>query len=109
MKLTAFFCGLLLALPAWSNLPPRREGSYLLLREIRTTHANPHVDTVDSSDPLNRQTKTVLNNRGLPQLISQPSGNTNQFLYDAKVRLTNRTDAVGTTTYKYDANNNLTK
>src|SRR5260221_7309717 len=58
--------------------------------------------------PLNRQTKTAFNNRGLPQLITQPSGNTNSVLYDAKGRATNRTDKVGATTYKYDANNNLT-
>ena len=58
--------------------------------------------------PLNRQTKQVWNHRGLLQTVIQPSTNTANFYYDARARLTNRTDAVGTTLYGYDANNNLT-
>ena len=58
--------------------------------------------------PIGRTASQTYNNRGLLASIKQPSGNTATLNYDAKGRLTNRVDGVGSTTYRYDANNNLT-
>jgi len=58
--------------------------------------------------PLGRQTKQVWNNRGLLQTVVEPSTETANLYYDARGRLTNRTDSVGSTTHRYDANDNLT-
>ena len=40
--------------------------------------------------------------------MKDPAGQTASLYYDAKGRLTNRTDNVATTFYGYDANNNRT-
>jgi len=58
--------------------------------------------------PLNRQTSQTWNNRGLLASVKEPSGDTATLTYDAKGRLTNRTDSVGAITYRYDANGNRT-
>ena len=53
-------------------------------------------------------TKLAYNNRGLLQSVTKPSMQSATFGYDARGRQTNRADQVGTTTYQYDANDNLT-
>jgi len=53
-------------------------------------------------------TKLAYNNRGLLQSVTKPSTQSATFAYDAKRRQTNRVDQVGTTSYQYDPNNNLT-
>ena len=58
--------------------------------------------------PLNRQTSQTWNSRGLLASVKEPSGDTATLTYDAKGRLTNRTDSVGAITYRYDANDNRT-
>lgn len=58
--------------------------------------------------PLNRQTSQTYNNRGLLASVKEPSGDTANLYYDARGRLTNRTDNVGTILYRCDANNNVT-
>jgi RHS repeat-associated protein len=58
--------------------------------------------------PLNRQTQIGYDNRGLVSIVREPSTQAATNLYDAKGRLTNRTDSVGAITYRYDANNNVT-
>jgi RHS repeat-associated protein len=58
--------------------------------------------------PLGRQTKQIYNDRGLLQSVIEPSTDTANLYYDARGRLTNRTDNLGTILYRYDANNNRT-
>ena len=58
--------------------------------------------------PLLHSTKLAYNNRGLLQSVTKPSTQSATFGYDARGWQTNRTDQVGTTTYQYDPNNNLT-
>jgi RHS repeat-associated protein len=60
--------------------------------------------------PLNRSTSLTFNHQGLLSTIKDPdpAHQPTSLYYDAKGRLTNRTDNVGTTRYGYDANNNLT-
>jgi RHS repeat-associated protein len=58
--------------------------------------------------PLSRSSSQAYNNRGLLVSSKEPSGQTQTFNYDAKGRLINRTDSVGTTLNKYDANDNPT-
>nr|MCU0772691.1 DUF6531 domain-containing protein [Verrucomicrobiota bacterium] len=58
--------------------------------------------------PLNRQTQIAYDTRGLVSIVREPSTQAATNLYDAKGRLTNRTDSVGAITYRYDANNNVT-
>ena len=50
----------------------------------------------------------VYNSRGLLASAKDPAGQTTSYYYDAKGRLTNRTDNVGTTLYSYDVNDNRT-
>jgi len=60
--------------------------------------------------PLNRSTSLAFNHQGLLSTIKDPdpAHQPTSLYYDAKGRLTNRTDNVGTTLYGYDANDNLT-
>ncbi len=58
--------------------------------------------------PLNRETRLTFNDRGLLSTLREPSTQTATNFYDARGRLTNITDAVGTRIYRHDANNNLT-
>jgi RHS repeat-associated protein len=58
--------------------------------------------------PKNRSTLLTFNNRGLVSTIKDPATNLTSLFYDAKGRLTNRTDLVATNLYRYDANDNLT-
>lgn len=57
--------------------------------------------------PLGRTNVESFNNRRLLQAITNSAGNPTTFSYDARGRLTNRTDLAGSTTYIYDANGNL--
>lgn len=67
--------------------------------------ANRLTNTVS---PMQRSTKLAFNDRGLLQSVTQPSQRVATFGYDARGRQTSRADQVGTTTYQFDANNNLT-
>ncbi len=58
--------------------------------------------------PLGRSNTVVFNHQGLPATLADPAGQPTTLNYDAKGRLSNRTDNVGTTLYGYDANDNLT-
>ncbi len=58
--------------------------------------------------PLNRPTSQTWNDRGLPFVLRQPSGNSYTNFYDALKRLTNRTDALGVRLYFRDADGNIT-
>ena len=62
----------------------------------------------DPFSPLNRQTQINYNSRGLVETVKEPSTQMATNYYDAKGRLTNRVDGVGSTVYRLDANNNLT-
>ncbi len=89
---------LLLAVPAFGHTPQRTLFLYF-------DAANRLTNT---TTPLSRVTSQGWNNRGRLQTVIEPSTNTANFYYDARSRLTNRTDGAGTTYYRYDANNNLT-
>ncbi len=69
--------------------------------------ANRLINTIT---PLNRSTSLTFNHQGLLSTIKDPdpAHQPTSLYYDAKGRLTNRTDNVGTTLYGYDANDNLT-
>jgi RHS repeat-associated protein len=58
--------------------------------------------------PLNRKTSQFWNHQGLLASVKDPASQTTSLYYDAKGRLTNRTDNAATTLYGYDANNNRT-
>jgi RHS repeat-associated protein len=58
--------------------------------------------------PLGRSTTVAFNHQGLPATVKDPANQPASFYYDAKGRLTNRTDNLATTFYGYDANNNQT-
>jgi len=58
--------------------------------------------------PLNRQTQISYNSRGLVETLKEPSTQMATNYYDAKGRLTNRVDGVGSTVYRLDVNNNVT-
>jgi RHS repeat-associated protein len=58
--------------------------------------------------PLGRSMSRTFNNRGLLASTKDPAGQTTTYNYDAKSRLTNRTDNTGTTLYGLDADNNVT-
>ena len=58
--------------------------------------------------PLGRTNTTVYNLQGLVAWKKDPMGNTTTYGYDAKGRLTNRSDSVGTTIYRFDQSDNLT-
>ena len=73
--------------------------------QFRFDQANRLTNTIT---PIGRQTQITYNNRGLIKSIQEPSTQTSTFIYDAKGRLTNRTDNVGATSYSYDPNDNLT-
>jgi RHS repeat-associated protein len=62
----------------------------------------------NTTTPLGYSTKLAFNDRGLLQSLVEPSTATANFYYDPRGRLTNRTDSVGTTIYRYDGNHNLT-
>jgi RHS repeat-associated protein len=67
--------------------------------------ANRLITTIS---PLNRQTVQTWNHQGLLATITDPANQLTTFGYDARGRLTNRTDNVATNLFSYDANNNLT-
>ena len=73
--------------------------------QLQFDAANRLTNTVT---PLNRQTWQVWNNRGLLSAVRDPMNQWTTNYYDARARLTNRTDQTGVRTYAYDANNNLT-
>ena len=60
--------------------------------------------------PLGRSTLLAFNHQGLIATVKDPdpTHQPTSLYYDAKGRLTNRTDNVGTTIYNCDANDNLT-
>ena len=58
--------------------------------------------------PLLRTASAVYNHQGSISSAKDSASQPTSFFYDAKGRLTNRTDNVGTTFYGYDANNNST-
>jgi len=58
--------------------------------------------------PLNRSTTLTFNHQGLVNYILDPASQPTSFYFDAKGRLTNRTDNVATTFYGFDANDNPT-
>ncbi|MGH7988880.1 MAG: DUF6531 domain-containing protein, partial [Limisphaerales bacterium] len=58
--------------------------------------------------PLGRSMSQAFNNRGLLASTKDPAGQTTTYNYDAKDRLTNRTDNTGTTLYGLDADDNVT-
>jgi len=57
--------------------------------------------------PGTRETKLTYEGRGLVSTVREPSGQMATNYYDARDRLTNRADSVGSTLFRYDANNNL--
>ena len=69
-------------------------------------------------DKANRLTNTItprgysmsvaFNHQGLPASTKDLANQPTSFYYDARGRLTNRTDNIATTLFSYDANNNLT-
>lgn len=67
--------------------------------------ANRLTNTVS---PLGRSTTVVFNHQGLPSQFTDPLLHITTNSYDAKGRLTNRSDNVATTFYRYDADDNLT-
>jgi RHS repeat-associated protein len=58
--------------------------------------------------PTGRATGVVFNDRGLPFILHQPSGNSATNYYDALKRLTNHSDSVATTLFGLDGNGNIT-
>jgi RHS repeat-associated protein len=58
--------------------------------------------------PLFRHTSQAWNHQGLVSSVTDPSNQPTYFYYDAKGRLTNRTDNLATTLYSFDANDNRT-
>ena len=58
--------------------------------------------------PLARSTSLAFNHQGLVATAKDPASQSTSFYYDAKGRLTNRTDNIGTTLYGHDANGNQT-
>ncbi|MEI8288180.1 MAG: RHS repeat-associated core domain-containing protein [Verrucomicrobiota bacterium] len=58
--------------------------------------------------PLNRSTTLTFNHQGLVSTITDPANQLTSLYYDAKGRLTNRTDNVASTLYSFDANDNPT-
>ena len=58
--------------------------------------------------PLGYSTSLTFNHQGLVSAIKDQANQPTALHYDAKGRLTNRTDNVGTTLYNYDANDNRT-
>ena len=114
MRLLFFIFGLVWATLASANLPQHSAfdfASFDLTNrngkkwQFQFDAANRLTNTIT---PLNRQTVVTYNNRGLLATVKEPSAQTTTLGYDAKGRLTNRTDNVGTTVFRYDANNNQT-
>ena len=58
--------------------------------------------------PTSRKTAQTWNSRGLLATVAQPSTHTTTLSYDAMDRLSTRADLVGTTTFQYDLDNNVT-
>ena len=58
--------------------------------------------------PLSKSISQTWNNRGLLASVALPSTHSASLTYDAKGRLTNRTDNVAATTYQYDPDDNRT-
>ncbi|MGA2869608.1 MAG: hypothetical protein ABSF34_10665, partial [Verrucomicrobiota bacterium] len=67
--------------------------------------ANRLTNTVS---PRGFATTVAFNHQGLVVSTKDALNQTTTFNYDAKGRLTNRTDTVGATLYAHDANDNLT-
>jgi len=63
---------------------------------------------VTNTTPMGKTTVVTYNHQGLPNTIIDPLKQQTTLYYDAKARLTNRTDNVGTTVYAFDANDNVT-
>jgi len=57
--------------------------------------------------PKGRTTTLTFNHQGLVSTITDPANQLTSLFYDAKGRLTNRTDNVATNFYSFDANDNL--
>lgn len=57
--------------------------------------------------PKLRSITTTFNHQGLVATVTDPANQITHLFYDAKGRLTNRTDIVSTNLYSFDANNNL--
>lgn len=73
--------------------------------QFRYDAANRLTNTIT---PLNRETQLAFDQRGLLTTAREPSGQMATNNFDARGRLTNRADSVGSTLYRYDANNNPT-
>ena len=91
----SFLCALL-AVPASANVP--QQGVF-----PRSEHR-----LTNTSSPRGASTSVTFNHQGLPATAKDPRNPQASFYYDAKGRLTNRTDGVATTAYAHDANDNLT-
>lgn len=73
--------------------------------QFRFDGANRLTNTIT---PLGKNSSVAFNNRGLMSAAKDAANQPTSFYYDAKGRLTNRTDNVGTTLYGLDANGNQT-
>jgi len=67
--------------------------------------ANRLTNTVS---PRGRSAQLVFNHQGLPASFKDAAGQSTTLSYDARKRLTSRSDNVGATTYSNDADDNLT-
>jgi RHS repeat-associated protein len=78
------------------------------LLEARTTMGYDAANRLATNrTPTGRQTIYTFDPRGLVRTVREPSGQLATNFYDARGRLTNRVDAVGSTAYAYDAGNLL--
>jgi RHS repeat-associated protein len=73
--------------------------------QFQFDRANRVTNTVS---PLNKQWSRTFNDRGLISNTQDANTQSTSFYYDAKKRLTNRTDNIATTLFGYDANDNPT-
>ena len=58
--------------------------------------------------PLGRSNWLVFNHQGLPATVTDPAKQTTTNTYDGHARLITRADKVGSISYRYDGNNNIT-
>jgi YD repeat-containing protein len=73
--------------------------------QFQFDNANRLTNTIT---PLGRSTAIAFNHQGLPSTITDQANQPTSLYYDAKGRLTNRTDNIGSTFYGFDANGNRT-
>ena len=66
------------------------------------------MTTTTATTTTGKTTGVAYNNRGLVSGMTDAKRQNTTFAYDARGRLTNRTDNAAATTYQYDFNNNCT-